>query len=115
MPTARRPTNAWPKFWPKVWAFPTSSSAQSSTRRNRALRTSTRNARAFPVTDRVGVLAEIVTLAAELGVDVFDIEIAHSPEGDRGVVIVVVETNRADLLRGGLIAKGFRPSAQPLR
>lgn len=69
----------------------------------------------IPVKDRVGVLAEIVTLAAELGVDVFDIEIAHSPEGDRGVVIVVVETSRADLLRGGLIAKGFRPSAQPLR
>lgn len=69
----------------------------------------------IPVKDRVGVLAEIVTLAAELGVDVFDIEIAHSPEGDRGVVIVVVESGRADLLRGGLIAKGFRPSAQPLR
>lgn len=69
----------------------------------------------IPVPDRMGVLAEIVTLAAELGVDVFDIEIAHSAEGDRGVVIVVVEASRADLLRGGLMAKGFRPSAQPLR
>ncbi len=68
----------------------------------------------IPVPDRVGVLAEIVTLAAELGVDVYDIEIAHSAEGDRGVVIVVIEAARVDLLRGGLIAKGFRPSAQPI-
>jgi prephenate dehydrogenase len=68
----------------------------------------------IPVPDRVGVLAEIVTLAAELGVDVYDIEIAHSAEGDRGVVIVVVDATRVDLLRGGLIAKGFRPSAQPI-
>jgi prephenate dehydrogenase len=68
----------------------------------------------IPVLDRVGVLAEIVTLAAELGVDVFDIEIAHSAEGDRGVVIVVIEAIRTDLLRGGLVAKGFRPSVHPI-
>ena len=69
----------------------------------------------IPVPDRVGVLAEIATLAAELGVDVFDIEIAHSAEGDRGVVIVVVEASLSDLLRGGLVAKGYRPSVQPLQ
>ena len=68
----------------------------------------------IPVPDRVGVLAEITTLAAELGVDVYDIEIAHSAEGNRGVVIVVIDTSHSDLLRGGLITKGYRPSAQPL-
>ena len=36
-----------------------------------------------PVPDRPGVLAEVTTLAAELGVNIADIEIAHSSEGDR--------------------------------
>jgi prephenate dehydrogenase len=69
----------------------------------------------IPVPDRLGVLAEITTLAAELGVDVFDIEIAHSAEGDRGVVILVAEASRAEALRAGLADNGFRPSVQPLQ
>ena len=69
----------------------------------------------IPVPDRVGVLAEITTLAAELGVDLFDIEIAHSAEGTRGVLIVVVESERAERFREALLDEGFRPSMQPLR
>ena len=68
----------------------------------------------IPVPDRPGVLAEITTLAAELGVNTADIEIAHSVEGDRGVVIMLVDAGRAELFRGGLMARGYRPSVQPL-
>ena len=67
-----------------------------------------------PVPDRPGVLAEITTLAGELGVNIEDLEIAHSSEGDRGVVVLVVEAARGDLLRGALLARGYRPSAHTL-
>jgi prephenate dehydrogenase len=68
----------------------------------------------IPVPDRPGVLAEVTTLAAELGVNTADIEIAHSAEGNRGVVIMLVEASNADLFRGGLMARGYRPSVQRL-
>jgi len=68
----------------------------------------------IPVPDRPGVLAEVTTLAAELGVNTADIEIAHSAEGNRGVVIMLVEAANADLFRGGLMARGYRPSVQLL-
>ena len=67
-----------------------------------------------PVPDRPGVLAEVTTLAGELGVNIEDLEIAHSAEGDRGVLVVVVEAASADLVRGALLARGYRPSAHPL-
>jgi prephenate dehydrogenase len=67
-----------------------------------------------PVPDRPGVLAEVTTLAGELSVNIEDLEIAHSAEGDRGVLLLVVDARAADLLRGALLARGFRPSVQPL-
>ena len=62
-----------------------------------------------PVPDRPGVLAEVTTLAGELGVNIDDLEIAHSAEGDRGVLLLVVDARRADLVRGALLARGYRP------
>ena len=47
-----------------------------------------------PVPDRPGVLAEVTTLAAELDVNIADLEIAHSSEGDRGVLILLVDGRR---------------------
>src|SRR5438105_4200934 len=44
-----------------------------------------------PVPDRPGVIAEVTTLAGELGINIYDFEIAHSAEGDRGVLVMVVE------------------------
>ncbi|MDQ3145632.1 MAG: prephenate dehydrogenase/arogenate dehydrogenase family protein, partial [Actinomycetota bacterium] len=38
-----------------------------------------------PVLDRIGVFAEVTTLAAEVGVNLYDIEVAHSSEGQAGV------------------------------
>ena len=67
-----------------------------------------------PVPDRPGVLAEVTTLAGELGVNIYDIEIAHSAEGDRGVLLVVIDSNDADLLRGAFLARGYKPSVRNL-
>jgi prephenate dehydrogenase len=67
-----------------------------------------------PVPDRPGVLAEVTTLAGELDVNILDLEIAHSPEGDRGVLVLVVDAKAGDLVRGALLARGYRPSVQPL-
>jgi prephenate dehydrogenase len=64
-----------------------------------------------PAADRPGSLAEVTTLASQLGVNIFDLEVAHSAEGDSGVFILLVELARADLLRGGLLARGYRPAA----
>ena len=49
-----------------------------------------------PVPDRPGVLAEITTLAGDLGVNIDDLEIAHSAEGDRGVLVLVVDADGAE-------------------
>ncbi|MDP9388823.1 MAG: prephenate dehydrogenase [Actinomycetota bacterium] len=67
-----------------------------------------------PVPDRPGVLAEVTTLAGELSVNIADLEIAHSVEGDRGVLLLVVDALEADRLRGALVARGYRPFLQPL-
>jgi prephenate dehydrogenase len=67
-----------------------------------------------PVPDRAGVLAEITTLAGTLDVNIADLEIAHSSEGDRGVLILVVEAGAAERLRAGLVEHGFRPAVLPL-
>jgi prephenate dehydrogenase len=67
-----------------------------------------------PVPDREGVAAEVFTLAAELGVNVFDFEVAHSAEGNRGVIIAVVDVHKADQFRAGLAGRGFHPSIQAL-
>ena len=41
-------------------------------------------------------------------------EVVHSVEGDRGVLVLVVEEISKDVFRGGLIARGFRPSVTRL-
>ncbi|HEY2330769.1 MAG TPA: prephenate dehydrogenase/arogenate dehydrogenase family protein [Acidimicrobiales bacterium] len=64
-----------------------------------------------PAADRPGSIAEVTTLASELGVSILDFEIAHSAEGHSGVFILLVELSRAELLRGGLLARGYRPAA----
>jgi prephenate dehydrogenase len=68
----------------------------------------------IPVPDRRGVLAEITSLAAEGGVSIYDIEIAHSAEGPRGVLILVVDTAEADRLRDAIEAKGYHCRAERL-
>ena len=67
-----------------------------------------------PILDRPGFIAEVSTLAGELGVNIYDIELSHSLEGGAGVLVVVLASSAADLMRGGLMARGFRPSVTPL-
>lgn len=68
----------------------------------------------IPIPDRTGAAAEVFTLAAELGVNIASFEVVHSVEGNRGVAIVLVDALAADLFRGGLLARGFRPAVQRL-
>jgi prephenate dehydrogenase len=67
-----------------------------------------------PVPDRPGVIAEVTTLAGELAVNIYDLEIAHSAEGDRGVLVMVVDGACADLFRGALFGRDFKVSVLPL-
>ncbi|MEO5678057.1 MAG: prephenate dehydrogenase/arogenate dehydrogenase family protein [Acidimicrobiales bacterium] len=67
-----------------------------------------------PVPDRTGVLAEVTTLLGELGVDIFDLEIAHSAEGDRGVLLLLVARAQADQAHHALLARGYRPAVRQL-
>jgi hypothetical protein len=66
------------------------------------------------VTDRPGELAEVTAVLGGIGVNIWDIEIAHSAEGPRGVLVVAISTLEADAAREALIARGFRPSMRSL-
>ena len=59
------------------------------------------------MSDRPGVLAEVTTLAGRLGVNVLDVEIAHSPEGGRGVMVLLVAAIDADAYEHGLQDLGY--------
>ena len=67
-----------------------------------------------PVPDRPGVLAEVTTLAGELGVNIEDLEIAHSVETAGGVLLLAIGADRADLARGALLARGYKPAVRRL-
>jgi prephenate dehydrogenase len=67
-----------------------------------------------PVPDKEGVLAELTSVAGDLGINIYDIEIAHSPEGPRGVLLLVVDAEDAAKLRGGVGARGFHATAQAI-
>ncbi|HUC37478.1 MAG TPA: prephenate dehydrogenase [Acidimicrobiales bacterium] len=64
-----------------------------------------------PVPDRPGVLAEITTLAGDLGVNIADLEIAHSAEGDRGVLVIVVDADEAAGLARALSDRGYHSAS----
>jgi len=67
-----------------------------------------------PVPDREGVLSEITTLAGDLGINIYDIEIAHSAEGRRGVLTIVVDATTAARLRSAIDGRGYRSTVQVL-
>ena len=67
-----------------------------------------------PVLDRQGEIAAIAALAADLDVNIYDLEIAHSAEGPRGVVVLLIETALAERLQGGLMVSGYRPSMRAI-
>ena len=67
-----------------------------------------------PVADREGVLAELTSVAGDLGINIYDIEIAHSAEGPRGVLLLVVDALDAPKLREAVVARGFHATAQSI-
>ena len=68
----------------------------------------------IPIPDKPGAAADVFTLSGELAVNIFDFEVVHSVEGDRGVMVVVIRSEQADVFRGGLLARGYRPAIAPL-
>jgi prephenate dehydrogenase len=66
------------------------------------------------IPDRKGALAPIFTLATELDVSIADFEIAHSIEGDEGVLILLVDAELGERLQGGLLDRGYRPVLHPV-
>ena len=68
----------------------------------------------IPIPDRTGAAAEVFTLAAELGVNIASFEVVHLAESNAGVAVVLVDADLADLYRGGLMARGFRPAVTRL-
>ncbi len=65
-----------------------------------------------PIPDRSGSAAEIFTLAADLGVNIANFEVSHSVEGDRGILVLIIDKASAEMFRGGLMARKFRPTVQ---
>lgn len=68
----------------------------------------------IPIPDRTGAAAEVFTLAAELGVNIASFEVVHMAESNRGLAVVLVDADVAELFRGGLLARAFRPSVAAL-
>lgn len=68
----------------------------------------------IPVPDQPGVIAHIATLAGALDCNIFDMEIAHSTEGDRGVMVLVLDSEEADRLVRSLAAEGYHAARQAL-
>ncbi len=66
------------------------------------------------IRDQKGELARITTLASDLDVNIYDLEIAHSAEGAGGVVLALVDSDAAEQFQRSLTDAGYRPSLKPL-
>jgi prephenate dehydrogenase len=68
-----------------------------------------------PVPDRPGVLSDVTTLAGQRGINIADLEIAHSMEGGGGVLVLVVRDDAAvDGFEAALSDRGYHCSRTPL-
>ena len=67
-----------------------------------------------PVPDRPGVIAEVTTLAGRLGVNIADLEIAHSMEGDAGVLVLVAPEAGIDAFEAALVDAGYHVARSAL-
>jgi prephenate dehydrogenase len=68
----------------------------------------------IPVPDRPGVLAEVTTLLGEMGINIHDFEVAHSAEGDKGVLVLVIDSAASARARDALHEREYRCSFRPL-
>ena len=67
-----------------------------------------------PVFDRPGELARITSLTTDIGVNIYDLEIAHSVEGGQGVAILVVDDESMERLLEALREQGYAPTSRVL-
>jgi prephenate dehydrogenase len=67
-----------------------------------------------PVPNREGVIADVATLATELGVNIESMETADATDQERGLIVMVVDAAASHRLRDALVAKGYRPTVQEL-
>ena len=56
----------------------------------------------------------MTTLLGEMGVNIYDREIAHSAEGDRGVLVLVGDGSVAAAVREALHGRDYRSSVRPI-
>ncbi len=63
-----------------------------------------------PVPDRPGVLADVTMTASDLNVNIFDIEISHSVEGQPGVILMAIEESLVERFVSALESSGYRVS-----
>jgi prephenate dehydrogenase len=68
----------------------------------------------IPVPDRPGVVADVAILAADLDVNIVDLEIAHSTEGPQGVLVMLIESAAVEVFRAALVGRGYRPAVLPV-
>ncbi len=68
----------------------------------------------IPIPDQPGEIAAIASLATELDVNLLDLELTHSGEGRRGVLITVIDAARQERFFGALVARGYRPRVRVL-
>ncbi len=66
------------------------------------------------ILDRSGSADEITTLASQLNINIYDLEIAHSIEGGSGTMILIVESADEKILCEKLRTNGYSPSSRRL-
>ncbi len=67
-----------------------------------------------PIPDRQGQIAAITMLAADNNINVADIEVAHSTEGDRGVLVMVVAREDVENFLSALTRQDYHPTTREL-
>lgn len=67
----------------------------------------------IPLSDRAGILAEVTTLAAKLQIEVFDLEISHPLDTDRGTLVLTVSAPSGSTFVQSLSDSGHEASLHP--
>lgn len=67
-----------------------------------------------PVEDRPGVFSDVTTLLGEMDVNIVDVVLAHSSEGGKGVLVLLVQATAAERVRQALTQRRYRPSIRHL-
>ena len=67
-----------------------------------------------PIPDSKGQIAAITMLAADCDVNIADIEVAHSPEGAQGVLLMVVARAEVQRFLAALAGRGYHPTTREL-